>query len=473
LFLLGVVSVLHAISPLVFVGLHHGFGSDETVYLSQINPTHPAVIFSPPRARGLTLLVAPVTAWTSSVVVVRLWLAFLTGLGTFLAFRPWLRLVNPYVVPLAALLFSSLWTTIYYGYEAMPNIFFAYAAVAAVACLLRFRQEGRRRWVGGLFATMALLALLRPSDAGFVFVPMFVAVFVLRGMVRRDRLWLAGAAVLGVVAGAAEWVVEAYVRFGGVLNRVHLAEAEQGTPGALHFSLVRQAEVLTGPLLCRGGCHAHAPGWALAWWFAIPVLTVIALCAWRRRAAVLVLPTVVALAVAAEYLVTVGYAAPRFLTPAYALLALPCAAGLLVLVRWLAARTGAPPWRATVLAAAAGLVLVQLASQVHIIQTSILPSTRGKVAEYVRVGDALRHDLPVGGRCLIVGHDANPIAFAARCSSYPANPAGVVAADNSGTDVIWLSRHRHLPAPIAHWRAVKLTGPGVRSWYAGVEPSPT
>ncbi|HEU5033788.1 MAG TPA: hypothetical protein VFT62_03415 [Mycobacteriales bacterium] len=474
LFLLGVVSVLHAISPLVLVGVHHGFGSDETVYLSQINGSHPATIFSAPRARGLTLLVAPVTVWTSSVPVVRLWLAFLTGVGTFVAFRPWLRLTNPYVVPLAALLFSSLWTTIYYGFEAMPNIYVAYSAVFAVACVLRYRQGGQRRWLAGLFVSMVLLALLRPSDAGYVFVPLFVAAMVLRGLARRDRAWIAGTALLGLVAGAAEWAVEAYVRFGGLLNRVHLAEAEQGKPGALYFSLGKQADVLTGPLLCRGGCHAHAPWWALVWWFAIPVLVAVALFVWRRRPAVMVLPTVVGLALAAEYLVSVGYGAPRFLTPVYALLALPSAVGLVAAVRWLSARAGAPAWRAAVVVGAAAVVLAQIGSQVHIVQSSIVPSTRGKVAEYVKVGEALRAQLPLHQRpCLIAGHDSNPVAFAARCSSYPATPAGLIAADDAGTDVIWLSRHRRLPAPIAHWDTIALTGTGGHSWYAAVEPPAT
>ena len=35
----------------------------------------------------------------------------------YVGFRPWLRLVTPYAVPVGAFFFSAIWTTIFYGDE--------------------------------------------------------------------------------------------------------------------------------------------------------------------------------------------------------------------------------------------------------------------------------------------------------------------------------------------------------------------
>ncbi len=47
--------------------------------------------------------------------------------------------------------------------------------------------------------------------------------------VRSWRRWpVIAAIVIGMAAGSAEWIAEAYARFGGPLARLHLASAEQG-----------------------------------------------------------------------------------------------------------------------------------------------------------------------------------------------------------------------------------------------------
>jgi hypothetical protein len=116
-----IICVLHALSPLITRGLHAGFGDDETVYISQLDRWVPAGFFSAPRARGVTLLTAPATLVSSSVTLMRFWLALVSGVGLYLSFIPWLRLRNNAVVPVAAALWSCLWVSIYYSYEAMPN----------------------------------------------------------------------------------------------------------------------------------------------------------------------------------------------------------------------------------------------------------------------------------------------------------------------------------------------------------------
>lgn len=450
----------------MLIGLHHGFGVDETIYLSQINAHAPAAMFTAPRARGMTLIVAPMTLWTDNVPAIRLWLTALTGVGMFVAFRPWLRIVDGPVVPLAALLFSSLWVVIYYGFEAMPNIYVALAAVALLGCFFRFRAEQRLRWSVGAAACFAAAALIRPSDALYMLVPLLVTTAVIGGLDRRHRGLLAVALVGGFAAGAAEWVVEAYVRFGGLLERIHLAQAQQG-PGGLHFSLPAQAHALAGPLLCRGSCTASSPVWSMIWWFLVPLLVAVGIGVSRRRSP-LVVATVTAVALAAEYVVTIGYAAPRFLTPTYALLSLPVAVGLVSAGR--AART---QWRPVAVTAVTALVGVQAVSQAHILRADVLPSPDVKISREQDLAAALRTDFRLSGRCEIAGDLASPIAFRDRCSSYPRLPTEVDdAADRRGTEVVWLSHGPRLPAALTGWQEVRLRRPGLQGrWYAATDPA--
>ncbi|KOY55032.1 hypothetical protein ADK59_26695, partial [Streptomyces sp. XY332] len=57
---------------------------------------------------------------------------------------------------------------------------------------------------------------------------------------------------------------------------------------------------------------------AAAWWFVLPLLTAggVVAAARARKTALVLVPTVVGLALAAPYLLLVGYAAPRSLLPA-------------------------------------------------------------------------------------------------------------------------------------------------------------
>ena len=154
------------------------------------------------------------------------------------------------------------------------------------------------------------------------------------------------------MAGGAEWVVEAYARFGGIASRLHAAGAEQGGFG-LHFALPDELRALNGPTLCRPCTIGVRYPELDLWWFLLPVLVGLAVLAARARGPgglggwhppspgvpggrppgpALLLPAVCGLCVAAQYLFMINYAAPRFLLPAYALLAVPAADGLAFLI---------------------------------------------------------------------------------------------------------------------------------------------
>jgi hypothetical protein len=413
--LLAAVCAVHAIAPLVLIGPHFWFEWDETVNISQVSGHAPAGLFTAPRARGMPVLLFPVTELTYSTAALRIYLALLSSIGLYLAFRPWLRLQPTGVVPLAAAVFSTLWVGIYYGFEAMPNFYVAIGAVAATAHLLLAVQDpGRRRHLLAVAAWLAFLALMRPSDATYVGVALVLSALLLRGSTLMTRLQTVAAVVVGLVLGWLEWVVEAFVSYGGLVNRLQAASAENH--GGLHMSLALEARAVAGPTLCRP-CTRAVPWPAVAWWLLVPPLVVLGVWSLRgplRRLAVV--PTVAALCILAEYVVTIDYAAPRFLLPTYALLSLPMASGITALAGF---RLRLRSWPRRAFAPALAVVLLaHVAVQLTVLERAIVPQQTRDRLQYLGVArDLTIHDLR--RPCLVVGFFAAPIAFAAGCSDTP------------------------------------------------------
>lgn len=327
-----VVAGAFTLAQLLLVPPGMGLGWDETVYVSQVSPHAPPAFFSAPRARGVPLLVAPVAAWSSSTGLLRVYLAVLSGVGLYVALCAWRGLFPVRVRVVAGALFASLWVTLFYGPQAMPNYWVAVGALVCVGCFLRVRKDpGDRAALWGVGAGTALMAWMRPTDALWVNLPLFVLLVGAREW-RRPRL--PGAMVVGLGTGAGAWVVEAYTQFGGPARRLADASRIQGGLG-WNIAVDDQVRSLVGRTLCRP-CTGDLPHPAIfAWWFALPVLAAIGLAVALRagRATPTVVPLVCAATAAVPYLFLIGYAAPRFLLPAYALLALPVADALLSLLR--------------------------------------------------------------------------------------------------------------------------------------------
>ncbi|MCG0064492.1 MULTISPECIES: hypothetical protein [Streptomyces] len=417
------------LAQLLLVRPGMGLGWDETVYVSQVSGHAPASFFSAPRARGVSLLVAPVAAWSSSTALLRVYLALLSGLALFLALRAWRGLFPVRVVALGGALFASLWVTLFYGPQAMPNYGVAVAALAAVACFLRAPTDRGALW--GLAGSAVLMAWMRPVDAVWTALPLLVL-----GLARRHRRTLL-VLLAGLAAGAAQWVIEAYTSYGGLARRLSDGSAIQGGLG-WHFAVVDQLRSLGGRTLCRP-CTVPLPNPLLTlWWFALPLLAALALvlAVRARRTTATALPLACAATAAFPYLFLIGYAAPRFLLPAYALLALPVADALVRLLtpsapphRRTAAQSqsqgqgqgqSSPPARfpirrpvvtALVCAGLAGHLAVQLTVLVHTVDntTAAHRAWARTAAELDRRG--------VRPPCLVTGHEAIPVAFAARCAS--------------------------------------------------------
>ncbi|MFF5402780.1 hypothetical protein ACFY8K_01395 [Streptomyces misionensis] len=415
---LAAVAAAFTLAQLLLVRPGMGLGWDETVYVSQISAHAPAAYFSAPRARGISLLVAPVTAWSSSTVLLRCYLAVLSGLALYLALRAWRGLFPVRVLALAGALFASLWITLFYGPQAMPNYWVAIGALTATGLFLRVGEPsaktppagapstGRdRAALWGLAAGTALMGWMRPVDAVWTVLPLLAV-----ALVRRSRK--RSAALLGgLAAGVAEWVIEAYVGYGGLFRRLHEGSAIQGGLG-WHVAVTDQLRSLGGRSLCRPCTGALPSPLVTAWWFALPLLALLALvlAVRARRPAATALPLACAASAAFPYLFLIGYAAPRFLLPAYALLAVPVAAAL---PRLATAPRG--PWRPVVRTLLCLALALHLGAQLSVLTHTVRGTTAAHRA-WSRTAATL-HRVGVRAPCLVTGDEALPVAFYAGCAS--------------------------------------------------------
>ena len=215
--LLAIVGGIYALAQFVLGPVGMRYGWDETIYVSQVAPHTPAAAFSPPRARGIVALVAPVAGLTTSTTAVRVYLVIISAVALVLAYRVWLRILGPTTVVLAAAIFASLWMTVVYGNEAMPNYWIALLAVGATGWTVRaMRDEGRPASLG-LGLCVAGTALIRPGDAVWLTAPLILAMLVPHPT---RHLRTIAVAVGSLALGLLPWVVEAEIVYGGVHERL-------------------------------------------------------------------------------------------------------------------------------------------------------------------------------------------------------------------------------------------------------------
>ncbi|GKQ34972.1 hypothetical protein [Streptomyces sp. A012304] len=436
--LLAAVAGAFTLAQLLLVRPGLGIGWDEAVYISQNSAQAPPAFFSAPRARGVSLLVAPITTWSTSGELLRVYLALLSGLALYLALRVWRGLFPARVLAAAGALFATLWITLFYGPAAMPNYWVAIGALTCVGCCLRAYADHRdRAALWGVAAGGALMAWMRPTDAVWTSLPLLVLVAAGR------RLRLALVFLAGLATGIGQWVIEAFLSHGGPLERLAEGSRIQGGLG-WHFAVDDQLRSLAGRGLCRP-CTGSLPHPAvMTWWFVLPVLAAVGLVIAIRAGRTL--PTLLLLACATTaalpYLFLIGYAAPRFLQPAYLLLAIPVADALFHLVTGTNGR-----WRP----AAAALVALGLAGHLAVqyaVLDRLVDRTAAGRGDWSRVAADL-HRQGVRPPCRLTGVDAVPIAFYTGCRSV--NPRG----HNANTTVEGIvDTARRIPTAV-------LTRPGV------------
>lgn len=296
---------------------------DEAVYISQVTPGMHGVFFNAWHARGITLIIAPVTSLGGWIDAIRIYLTVLSALATVAAFGLWLRLLGVSAA-IAAAGFSFSWVTLISASRVMPNYWATLLAVATAAMVARWIQEERPRQIVGASALLAGMALVRPTDALLVAAGLIAYVLVFRRQAWRGIGWLIG----GLIAGWAPWVIEMSVRFGGPMGAIHEAGKAE------HYRLVHVTKNVLRHLAFAGGTEGASAAGGAIWWGVVLALSLVAIVRVRseERTAAFVCSSC-ALFLGAQYLLIVPAFTPRFLLPAFALATIPAAIGLRSLLR--------------------------------------------------------------------------------------------------------------------------------------------
>ena len=427
---------------------------DESVYASQISQ-HVPMPWGAERARGLPLLVAPVTLLTSSVVALRVYLVLLAGIGLLLAMLAWRGRRPDWVVALAGVIFGGLWIAQSQAPLLLPSYWTAIGGMAGVGLFLRAMERGRSSPLGIplLAATVTFTALIRPADAIVIFVPLLVIAITARPWRHAVShvAALAGAIVAGLAVGIGEWVAESYLYFGGPLTRLHSASMASG---GRKLNLLNNLRIMSGGQVSSMPGFPSIRGWShpplLAWWAAFGVLALIGVYAARRYYGWLLAatPVICALGVYALYSLPVRDNT-RYLQPIWALLAVSAADAIYWLVTAPRGRL-----RLAAIAAASLFVAVELGTQ-H----SVLAAENAQ-----RLADGRRQIVAVQGMrqlgvrppCVITSSRvavsfALPAAYYLGCS-YAWHITRLAQAD--GRRVVVLVHGGARPQPLAqHWPA--------------------
>ncbi|MFO7961288.1 MAG: hypothetical protein R6U94_10115 [Nitriliruptoraceae bacterium] len=332
-------AVLYGLLALLVTGLDRQLRWDEVTYLAQVTPGQPDVWFGPQRARGMTLVLAPVGLLGAPTALLRGWLILVHAAAMVWAFRPFTVLAG-WTGVVAATLTAIGWVPLYFAVEGYPNLLAGFASVAAAGATLRWVVHDERRQLLLVGLAIAVVAWLRPSESVWIAAALTPVV-----LVTGRRAWRAVAAfALGGFVGWLPWLVEAIVRFGGPFERLAGARATS-TSGADRNSLIQYLNLIEGPVRrVVEDPVLTVPGLALL--VAAAVLIVLGLLPHgdRARRRVAVVGLWAGAVMVTPYLVLNAGINLRYLLPGLLLLTLPVAAGVVTVVEVLVrrrSRTGA------------------------------------------------------------------------------------------------------------------------------------
>jgi hypothetical protein len=347
--LLVAVGVAYLVAQFALFSFSRPPGWDESVYLSQVMPDVSPMVFLPSRARGITLLIAPVTVLGGSVGQVRLFLMVASAIAVTASFRVWIPLIG-LAAPVAAVMFSFTWLALLNGSEVMPNLWAAILGLATTGLVAQRLDDGRARHIVLAAAALAAMALTRPTEAAVLAgaIGLYVVVF------RRSEWRLLGPLAVGLALGWLPWFIEMSIRFGGPLRALDEAAVEHFAAASISHNLFIHLAATGGKLTAD-----RAPLGGVIWWGLLAALTIVAIAKARgagRTAAIIC--SLGTLALALEYVVFVStLPAPRFLLPAYALASVPAAIGAMIMVRG-DARTHARSWVTRAVGASVLILLI-------------------------------------------------------------------------------------------------------------------
>lgn len=326
LFLLGIV---YGVIQLLLVDMSRYFNWDEAVYYSQVAPNTIPVKWAASRSHGISWLIAPLTYLAVGLQTIRYFLLLFSSFLMVFSYRVWIPILRGKAV-LAGSIFVFSWLTIFYGSEISPNLPVAFLSVAAIGYASRpFVSLSSMPFHTGMI--FAIVAILRPTDSIWLAIGFGITVLLVdqQHMIRR----LLPVAV-GIGTGWIPWLIEAYVRFGGVMSRLKEAsEMAEGTGGL--DVLLWHMSVVDGPTWerVRGG---DIPVDGMAWWVVLFSLASVALFYLGKKQCItpIMASTISALVFLLAYVFMAGVARPRYLQPFYSLLSIPVAVGLEATIKY-------------------------------------------------------------------------------------------------------------------------------------------
>ncbi len=453
------VGAIYLLLQLVLFSIHRAPGWDESIYFSQVTPGVKAMYFIPARARGVPLLVSPVTLLGGSTAVVRLYLAVISTVAITAVFWSLVPLIGA-AAPLAAAIFSFSWLGLLNGSEALPNPWAAILGLAVAAMLARRIHVGRMRHLVWASALLALMAVFRPTEAVVAAGALGVYVLVFERSSWRVLVGLGA----GLVAGWMPWIVENSIRFGGPINAYKAGSAS--APFAVNpvvQTLVQNAGFTNDTRVVSGVHEVLLAGWI--WWGVLVALIVFATVRGSTSTdrSIARLGLIGTLALAGEYVAFVSPQSPRYLLPAYAYASLPAAIALVSLFR----RGGVSRGISTLIV----VLLIPWAIWQGSVANRVEQKEAYSAASFRAAGLAMRQ-LAAGSRCAFVSAHGQPeIQFASGCEGgrfvglVPSGAQMALLASGAGQGFVVLGRPASRDSSLGSLTPVPVTTPTGPAWF--------
>ena len=141
---LALVAVAFLAAELTPALLRLPLGADEITYIARTSVRVSGVMLPPVHGQGAGLLAAPVTLFTDSLTVIRVWMSVLSAAGLFAAVLCWRGLRPMWVLALAGLILASLAITQESGVQVYPDWWGALGLLALTGLFLQ-AVRGRLR----------------------------------------------------------------------------------------------------------------------------------------------------------------------------------------------------------------------------------------------------------------------------------------------------------------------------------------
>lgn len=201
----------------VFLGVDRFPTWDEAIYWSKAFGGPPTILWLDHRSLGVPALLSPVTLFTESFVVGRLFVVAVLGVVLGAGLRSW-SFTQRRSALVGVLFFAFSWPVLFHATEFFPNLPVAVllwcALGSAWGCIVTKRGDLLALAVASQIAAV----VVRPADAVWAGVGVTVVAALdphLRSSFRPLMSILIGGSVVGLVP----WIIESFVLFGGPIER--------------------------------------------------------------------------------------------------------------------------------------------------------------------------------------------------------------------------------------------------------------